>query len=1122
MSTSAISALKNVKNFESLINYLRDELNWPIEAENAEDITFDYTPEDLGIEEQYLAKIKTIKQIRPLTDNQPWGLFYIDFETKKLPVVVLRRILKALIYSNRKRNDRMKSWDLHDMIFISSLGEVENRQISFAHFSEISDGLSELRTVSWDTMDTRLHYEQSKIDLEKLRWPDDEGNADAWRKQWSTAFRLKHREVIRTSQQLATAMARLASQIRNQVQDVFEYEIKNGPLHRLYKNFKQVLIHDLTIDSFADMYAQTIAYGLFSARASHEGDFEVEDISALIPNTNPFLKNLFEECTRLGDSVSDYLDLEELGVAKLIQLLKKSNIEAVLRDFGRQKKGEDPVIHFYEDFLREYDSHQKVKRGVFYTPDPVVSFIVRSVDHILRTEFDCPDGLADTSTTKIKYKRKSKKGNNLVEDTKDVPKVQLLDPATGTGTFLKYVIKEIKKTFDEKNKELTKEKLKEKWSEYVPKHLLPRIFGFELMAAPYAVAHLKLGLELAETGYDFKSKNRLNVFLTNTLEGTHKGAGTLDAYFNWLAEEGHKANVIKANYPISVVIGNPPYSGHSANESPWIADLLRGKIKDKSKRANYFEVDGKPLGERNPKWLNDDYVKFIRFGQWRIDKTGRGILAFITNHGYLDNPTFRGMRQQLMESFTDIYVLDLHGNSKKKEKCPDGSKDENVFDIKPGVAIGIFIKNPKKKEQTNIFHCDRFGLRKSKYKELLENRLDRIDFKKIDPISPFYLFIPQNNELFIEYKSGWKITDAIPLNVLGFQSHRDNFAIAFTKENMKTRLDDFRNLNYSDSYLCEKYNLRDSSDWKISMSRKSLQEDKNWTKKLVKCQYRPFDKRWCYLSKEIMDRPRKELITHVARKDNLCLGIGRQGIAVQDPIWSLIVVSDVPIDANVFRRGGVNVFPLYLYPNNNESAKKKSVNINQKFIGDIERKLGLKYDIDSEGDFVNTFGPRDLFFYIYGYLFSSSYRIRYADFLKIDFPWIHITTNNDLFKEIVKFGEELTSIHQMNSATLCNYITSFNGEGNNEIESIGKKSYKNGRMYINKFQYFDGIPEDVYNFHIGGYRVCQKWLKDRKGRILTDEEIEHYQKIIVAINETIRVMKQIDEVIEKHGGWPIK
>jgi len=1103
MSKFEISDLKNINSFESLVDYLKEKLYWPIEAEEAEDITFDYNPEDLGIEEQYVPKIKSIKQIRPLTDNQPWGLFYIDFETKKLPVVVLRRLLRALIFSSRKRDDRMKSWNLHDLIFISSLGETENRQVSFAHFSETSDGLPELRTVSWDVMDTHFHYAQTRIDLEKLSWPDDESDADAWREQWTSAFRLKHREVIRTSQQLATAMAQLAIQIRDRIKDVFEYEMKNGPLHNLFDNFEQVLIHDLTIDSFADMYAQTITYGLFSARASHERDFEVEDISAMIPNTNPFLKNLFEECTRLGDSVSDNLNLVELGVSELIILLKESNIEAVLQDFGRQKKNEDPVIHFYEDFLREYDSHQRIKRGVFYTPDPVVSFIVRSVDHILRTEFDCLDGLADTSTTKLKYERKSKRSKKLIEDVKEVPKVQVLDPATGTGTFLKYVIKEIKSTFDEKHKELSEDELKEEWNKYVPKHLLPRIFGFELMAAPYAVAHLKLGLELAETGYDFKSDKRLGVYLTNTLEGTHEGAGTLDAYLNWLAEEGRRADEIKANSPISVVIGNPPYAGHSANESKWIADLLRGKIKDKSRISNYFEVDGEPLGERNPKWLNDDYVKFIRFGQWRIDKTGRGILAFITNHGYLDNPTFRGMRQQLMESFSDIYILDLHGNSKKKEKCPDGSKDENVFDIQQGVSIGFLVKKPKSKGQTNIYYADLWGVRSQKYSELLKNDISTVNWEALNPSSPFYLFKPQNIELRNEYEYGFKIDDLMPVNSVGIVTARDKLTIHESPEDVWETVIDFSNVD--EEVARNKYNLgKDVQDWKVNFAQSDLIESGLDEHKIVPILYRPFDIRYTYYTGKatgFLCRPRTEVMKHMLH-ENIAIITVRQ---VAEGIFNHVFVTENITESRITlsNKGIAYVFPLTLFNNDNK------FNFNHEIINDLP-------------DFIKKSGPRGIFDYSYALLHSPTYRERYNEFLKIDSPKILFTNNNNLFLRLNEFGKELINLHLMKSDKLNNFITTFVGDDNNEVGSIGKKSYKDGRLYINKSEYFDGITEDVFNFYLGGYQVCQKWLKDRKGRTLTEEEIEHYQKIVVAINETIHIMKEIDEVIEEHGGWPIK
>ena len=624
-------------------------------------------------------------------------------------------------------------------------------------------------------------------------------------------------------------MARLARRIRDQIKLVHQYETRDGPLHSLYENFQSVLIHDLTIDDFADMYAQTVAYGLFSASCTQEGEFSVKDVPAMVPNTNPFLKKLFEECTRIGGYSRDTIDLEELGVLELIEMLEDSNIEAVLQDFGKQKKGEDPVIHFYELFLREYDPEKKVKRGVFYTPDPVVSFIVRSVDYLLRTEFDCPDGLADIST----------------DDTEQVHKVQILDPATGTGTFLKYVIAEIKKTFDDKHKGLSEEELSDKWNEYVPEHLLPRVFGFELMMAPYAVAHLKLGLELKETGYDFQSEERLGVYLTNTLEGTHKGAGRLDAYYNWLAEEVSKANMVKAK-PILAIIGNPPYSGISENMGNWIKQLIE----------DYKYIDGEHFGERKH-WLQDDYVKFIRFGQWKIDRTGEGVLGFITNHSYLDNPTFRGMRQSLMKSFDEIYVLDLHGNSLKKEKCHDGSKDENVFDIRQGVTIGLFVKKREQKGVARVYYAERWGLREDKYKWLLRSDITTTEWEELKPNSPSYFFVPRDETGREDYEKYWKITDVFPVNVTGIITARDKFVIDFDREALRRRMGMFRDLSLSDEFIGQSFNLKENYMWRVKKARGDLSKSPNWEDNFTKILYRPFDIRDIYFHDSVVWRTRK-------------------------------------------------------------------------------------------------------------------------------------------------------------------------------------------------------------------------------------------------------------------------
>jgi N-6 DNA Methylase len=499
-------------------------------------------------------------------------------------------------------------------------------------------------------------------------------------------FMITQTPTVSNPRELATRMASMAQLIRNAISLAFKSEYGAGSLHEQMEGFQQVLLPDLNADQFADMYAQTICYGLFAARCNARPNitFTREHAVYDIPKTNPFLRKMF------GYIAGPDLDESIVwAVDDLAEVLNRSDMGAILRDFGKRTRQEDPVVHFYETFLAAYDPKMREARGVYYTPEPVVSYIVRSVDYLLKKDFALPDGLADAT----KLKASTADGTYSME----THKVQILDPATGTATFLHSIIDHIHETF-KGNKGM--------WSSYVSEHLLPRLFGFELLMAPYAVAHMKLGLQLAETGYDFKSNERLRVYLTNTLEEGFEG-GKLP-FAEWLVDEATAAGNVKHDAPVMVVIGNPPYSGTSVNKGTWIIGLLH----DKS--SNYFEVDDKPLGEQNPKYLLDDYVKFIRFAQWRIERTGYGILAFITNHGYLDNPTFRGMRQSLMKSFDEIYILNLHGNSKKKERAPDGTKDENVFDIQQGVAVGIFVKMQSKSNKfTNatIYHADLWGPR---------------------------------------------------------------------------------------------------------------------------------------------------------------------------------------------------------------------------------------------------------------------------------------------------------------------------------------------------------------------------------------------------------------------------
>ena len=892
---------------------------------------------------------------------------------------------------------------------------------------------------------------------------------------------------IASPRELAQRMAQMARMTRDLISQAFLQEADKGELHAQYEGFRRVLLgDDLTPVQFADMYAQTICYGLFAARCNHVGaTFTRQGAAYDLPKTNPFLRKLFQSIA--GADLDERISW---AVDDLADLLARADMGAVLADFGKATRQEDPVVHFYETFLAAYDPALRQSRGVYYTPEPVVSYIVRSVDAILKRDFALPAGLADNSKVTIK-RPTGKTVKSLIKGVPAVPqyeevqthRVQILDPATGTGTFLYSVIAQIKESFAG-NAGM--------WPGYVAEHLLPRIYGFELLMAPYSVAHMKLGLQLKDSGYDFASEERLRVYLTNTLEKAHELTG-LPLFTQWLAEEAAQAGDVKQSAPIMVVLGNPPYSGHSANTGEWISGLLRGTDSlTGQKTGSYFEVDGAPLGERNPKWLNDDYVKFIRFSQWRIEQTGYGVLAFVTNHGYLDNPTFRGMRQSLMQTFDDIYLLDLHGNTKKKEKAPDGGKDENVFDIQQGVSIGIFVKRPKGIERKfgakQIFQADLYGTRASKYLWLAEQDITKTNWLKLSPQKPTYLFAIQDNDLLQEYEQHWKITQAMPVNVLGFQSHRDGFAVDIEQTKLLNRLVEMRNTQIDDITFAEKYELTDNRDWKLKQARTKIKSMDDWQNHLVKCSYRPFDERWCFFDEIAMDYPRRELKEHVVQKNNLCLNFTR---VTNNSEWrNALVSSSVAPAVYVEIKEGSTIAPLWLYPTEkrdllDEEFTGKRPNFAPEFLQHV--KSQLEPDIDN-------ISPENIFFYIYAILYSNGYRTRYQELLKRDFPRIPITKNRILFDRLSDLGKQLVALHlmTMHGAQTCAYPIA----GSNRVDKV---SFEDGRVSINAEQYFDGVPEAVWNYHIGGYQVAHKWLKDRKGRLLSFADLQHYQRVISAL-----------------------
>lgn len=1025
-----------------------------------------------------------------------------------------------------------------------NLDEVEKSE----QLKRYLDGLPNL--ILTDYLEFRLYQSGQFVMEARLARPDTGAKhrpnqiGEKYFKELIDAFLGASFPGVATPHELAARMAATARILRHVIENAFQQEGRSDTLHGQLEAFRKVLLHDLEPAQFADMYAQTICYGLFAACCNHKpgrGPFMRETAVFDLPETNPFLRQMF------GHIAGPGLDVRlAWAVDHLTQLLDRADMAAVLRDFGKRTRQEDPVVHFYETFLAAYDPGLRETRGVYYTPEPVVSYIVRSVDKILRRDFGIGDGLADTGKIPV-YENHKANGASTVKRKKvgDIHRVLILDPATGTGTFLHGVIDLIHDT-------ITRKSGAGVWNSYVPSHLLPRLFGFELLMAPYAVAHMKLGIQLAETGYTFQSGERLRVYLTNTLEEAFD-LGDLPLFANIIAEEANAAGQIKTKHPVMVVLGNPPYSGHSVNNSEWIAKLLRGMDKSSNvQTGNYFEVDGEPLGERNPKWLNDDYVKFIRFAQWRIETTGYGVLAFISNHGYLDNPTFRGMRKSLLDTFDDIYVLDLHGNTKKKEKAPDGSKDENVFDIQQGVAIGIFVKhkNGKKEKAAMVRHADLWGVREiwdrsdkndpqlvaGKYADLNRDDIDATKWAKLKPSTPFYLFVPQDGKKRGEYEAGWSIPEIMPVNSVGMVTARDHLTIQWSKEDVWKTVQDFASLTPEEAR--DRFHLGpDARDWKVHFAQEDVRTSGPKQEYIQRVLYRPFDIRWTYYtgrSRGFICMPRPEVMRHMFTGDilGLCttrsIEIGRG--------WEHVLCTRNLIQHHTVSLKEVNyLFPLYLYPKDvdeiedleelvmREEAKRygngRRANLASGFTAELAERVKLTYIGDGTGDLKKTVGPEDIFHYIYAMFHSPAYRDRYAAFLKIDFPRVPLTSRRALFVKLCDLGRCLTALHLLDG--VADGGVTFPVEGDNAVNAPRYVDMQR-RVYINDTQYFEGVPPEVWEFHIGGYQVCHKWLKDRRKRTLSYDDISHYTRIVSALGETIGLMKDIDAVIDAHGGWPIQ
>ncbi|MEA3222567.1 MAG: type ISP restriction/modification enzyme [Thermodesulfobacteriota bacterium] len=1082
---------------------------------------------------------------------------------------------------------------------------------------------------------------------------------------------------VYSAKTLAIELAKRTRFLKDEViaQELKEEEGK-GHIFGFYEAFRKYLIGTLSKEEFADLYSQTITYGLFAARTRSENGFNRKLAYDNIPHTIGILRDVFSFV-----SLEDLPKQMEWIIDDISEVLAVTDVNEILHTYFHEGRGKDPIVHFYETFLAEYDPKTREKRGVYYTPESVVSYIVRSLHHILKQHFDKREGFAISSVT-------------------------VLDPAAGTLTFLAEAAKQAVEEFVFKYGEGGE-------GNFIKEHILKNFYAFELMMAPYAVGYLKMSFLLEELGYRLKEDDRFKLYLTNTLE-MEELAETGLPFMASLSEESHLAGKVKKEQPILVILGNPPYSGHSANASERYITIKTKKGIAKRRKiktwigkliGDYKFVDGKPLGEKNPKWLQDDYVKFIRFAQWKIDQAGEGVLGYITNHSYLDNPTFRGMRQSVMNSFNEIYILDLHGNSLKKEKSPDGSKDENVFDIQQGVAIALCIKNQEKKSECKVYHSEIWGMRENKYEWLLENNVETIEWNQLSPKSEFYLFVPRDERL-LEYYERWpKITEIFPLNSVGVVTSRDKFVIDSDKEKLKQRIRTFCDKNMPDGLVRQTFELKDKSNWKLEAAREEVRKDKKWGDSITKILYRPFDIRWIFYHDAVIERSRKKVMRHMMQ-GNIGLVFMRQ-VALNET-YSHVFISQNIIDNRSFysNRGIMSLAPLYLYPYTDrkelighmEKAEKRQPNINPKIFkalsdicksagpavgpvgrtflsdtnleetdknvcstleetdknvcstndlqitrrhlphwtlkdatyfvtfrtaqGDLsieEQKLVLKHIIEGNGKFYTLIAaivmpdhvhllltpkeeynlsrimrgikgasarqlnlkrgtsgsiwqeesfdriirdqnelnekmnymlnnpvkraltespwgyhgwyfngetdreetdknvcstnitPEEIFYYIYAILYSNIYRTQYAEFLKGGFPRIPFTRDCKIFNRMAEYGKELVDLHLLRSQELDPPLAKFQGSGDEKVEKL-RYDEKQECIYINQNQYFEGIPKDCWEYQIGGYQVCSKWLKDRKDKVLSLEDIKHYCKVVTSLKKTIEVQKAIDKV----------
>ncbi len=981
--------------------------------------------------------------------------------------------------------------------------------------------------------------------------------------------------------QFAATLAKMAAKLRDRAAELLSRKSDGRGLRGIHDDVQRLTGLFLTGGEFADAYAQTLVVGLLAVRFVEEEGTAL-NVHLAVVRGSPLVRRLLaplqkDACTAANDLKNLHADLIEIQT-----FLQDVDVAAQLAKHVHGRPNEDPLVHFYEGFLAEYDVAHRKRRGVYYTPRPVVSFIVRSIDDVLRTRFGLEDGLADT-TTWARWQRRRHNVKLPRGATAQTPLVQILDPAVGTGTFLVEVIDAIHRTTVArwKSKGCHVSEIAARWNEYVPRDLLPRLYGFEVMMPPLVLAHFQVARKLAETGYapitpdDHADSNGdsdgpgVNVFLANTLR---RPPGDLDFEDDETAldREASRARAARTRVPMTIVVGNPPFSGISSNMNPWIDLLLKGRSEDDPAGRSYYRIDGRPRGEKKL-WLQDDYVKVFRYAQWRCVTSGCGVLGFVSNHGYIDNPTFRGMRQSLAGTFPEITIVDLHGNRKKRECSPSGGADENVFLAEQGVAVGIMSRPTETSNHDAVRFGELWGKREEKCRRLEDAQLGDVASAPIELAPPFYFFVPRDQTHAAEYERGFRLPDVMPVCTTAPVTARDRFVVAMDEGELVERMVRFRDLSIPDDVLREEYFGRtrsskypqgDSRGWKLAAARRIAARDADWRQRIVDCLYRPFDRRKIFWAPWMVDWPRPEVTRHLTAGPNVALIARRQMLPTQ-PCNYFWIADAIPIDGVIRsdNRGSESVFPLYTYPGpalesrevaassregeapaepNARDAPtttarreprppRREANFAADFVEQAAHALKLQWVAQGQGDLQTTFGPEDLLHFIYATFHWPTYRTRYADQLRVDFPRVFLTANRELFRELCGLGSRLAALHlsvvdepsgqgDVDDVEPPTHRVVFRTRGENHIGK-GYPRFEKGRVLINKSQWFEPIAEYVWNFRVGGHQVCLKWLKDRRGRRLAPAEISQYCQMGTSLAETIRLTGAIDRVIQSHGGF---